>query len=78
MLKKYLINVAIVFIGIGLVGLFQFLATGDGVSAGEAFANMSDRAGILAAVWIGGSLIGGAALLVFHFLGKAQKRSEPD
>ncbi len=74
MLKKYLINVAIVFVAIGLVGLFQFLATTEGVSAGEAVANIADRAGILAASWVGASLIGGAALLVFHFLGKAQKR----
>ena len=76
MLKRYLINVVIVFVAIGIVGLFQFLATGDGVSSEEAFANIADRAGILAAFWVGASLIGGAALLVFHFLGKAQKRSE--
>jgi len=78
MLKKYLINVSIVFVAIGLVGLFQFMATSEGVSAGEAFANMSDRVGVLAAVWIGGSFIGGAALMIFHLLGKAQKRSESE
>ena len=78
MLKKYLINVAIVFVAIGLVGLFQFLATTEGVSAGEAVANMADRAGILAVSWIVASLIGGAAVLVFHFLAKAQKSSESE
>ena len=59
MLKKYLINVAIVFVAIGFVGLFQFLATTEGVSAGEAVANtVSNQAAI---VGEGAGIIAGAA-----------------
>lgn len=76
MLKSYLINVCLVFVAIGFVGLFQFMSTSDGVSAGEAFANMSDRAGLLAVVWIGGSFVGGGALMIFHVLAKAQKQAQ--
>ncbi|MGF1545284.1 MAG: hypothetical protein ACFB00_12440 [Parvularculaceae bacterium] len=73
MLKKYLINVAIIFVAIGIVGAFEFFETTDGVSFSEAVSNVSERAGIFVAVWIGFSLIGGAAAMIFHILEKARK-----